>query len=67
MHDYLFWFVGDANLDQQLMIARRRFEERTGRKATRVLSPVPILGTSGLTCVEDKRVLPNHLLIGGDE
>jgi hypothetical protein len=64
--DYLFWFVGDADLSQQLSLASRRYEERTGRKPTRVLLPKgqQTAGATGAICAEDAYVLPGHMMVG---
>jgi hypothetical protein len=64
--DMLFWFVGSADLSQQLSLACRRYEERTGRKATRVLVPKgsPTAGVTGLTFAEDPLVLQGHMMVG---
>lgn len=66
--DHLLWYVGDADPSQQLLIACRRYEERTGRKATRVLVPKgsPTAGVTGLTFAEDPLVLPGHIWIGAE-
>lgn len=67
--DYMLWYDGStAPVADRVSRAATFYEEKYGRRPTRCLVPkgTDATGLTGLTCVEDQYVLPNHLMIGGD-